>query len=249
MKLYLQALAMTQTMFCAIPLPLKTWNPRAQSRMPLFLPLIGLEIGLIWYLAAQLLSLAAVPALLEGLVLFAVPYLLTGFLHLDGFMDVTDAVRSCRDAEKRKEILKDSHVGAFAVIGCIMLFLSGLVLCTCLPEHTDLRILVWIPVISRCSSALAVTLLRPLSCSEYAGTFQKGIRPAFPWIIGLQLLAALISAFLICGKAAFCLIGGVLGYSLALLRGTRSLGGMNGDIAGYSLTLSELCALAVLVFL
>ena len=39
-------------------------------------------------------------------------------------MDVTDAVKSWRDLEKRRAILKDSHVGSFAVIGLCLLMLS-----------------------------------------------------------------------------------------------------------------------------
>mgnify|MGYP003392776405 FL=1 len=52
------------------------------------------------------------------------PYLVTGFLHLDGFMDVTDAVKSWRDLERRREILKDSHVGSFAVINLVLLVVN-----------------------------------------------------------------------------------------------------------------------------
>ena len=48
----------------------------------------------------------------------AVPLLVTGGIHLDGFMDTTDARSSYGDMEKKLAILKDSHVGAFAVIGC-----------------------------------------------------------------------------------------------------------------------------------
>ena len=44
--------------------------------------------------------------------------LVTGGIHLDGFMDTTDARSSYGDREKKLAILKDSHVGAFAVIGC-----------------------------------------------------------------------------------------------------------------------------------
>ena len=45
-----------------------------------------------------------------ALVLCVYPYVVTGAIHLDGFMDVVDAVRSCAGKERRREILKDSHV-------------------------------------------------------------------------------------------------------------------------------------------
>jgi cobalamin synthase len=60
-----------------------------------------------------------------------------------------------------------------------------------------------------------------------------------------MLLAFLAAGFLLWGKCGFVLLGCLLGYGIALLRGYRSLQGMNGDIAGYGLTIGELCAVAV----
>ena len=88
--------------------------------MLLFLPAVGLEIGAIWALLAWLCRYLALPAPVAGVALGAYPFVVTGFIHLDGFMDVTDAVRSCRDLARRREILKDSHVGSFAVIGAVL---------------------------------------------------------------------------------------------------------------------------------
>ena len=115
MKKYLHALVMCQSMFCAIPAP-QLWDEKAKDKMLLFLPIVGLEIGLIWAVLAWLCNYLKLPVLIVGLILAAYPYLVTGFLHLDGFMDVTDAVKSYRSLERRREILKDSHVGSFAVI-------------------------------------------------------------------------------------------------------------------------------------
>ena len=51
------------------------------------------------------------------------PFILTGMLHLDGYMDVCDALLSRRDKQEKLRILKDPHTGAFAVISVIMLFI------------------------------------------------------------------------------------------------------------------------------
>lgn len=67
---------------------------------------------------------AVFAASVAGLLIAAAPWLTTGFLHLDGFMDVCDAVLSRRDLPRRQEILKDSHCGAFAVISMVLLALS-----------------------------------------------------------------------------------------------------------------------------
>lgn len=117
MKEYLHGFIMCQSMFCAIPCPVQLWDENARDRMLPMLPIVGLEIGALWALLGWVTGQLGLPALVRGLILGVYPYLATGFLHLDGFMDVTDAVKSCRDLAKRREILKDSHVGSFAVIG------------------------------------------------------------------------------------------------------------------------------------
>ena len=147
---------MCQSMFCAIPAP-QVWDERARDKVLLFLPIVGLELGLIWWVLAYACRL--LPPLMAALILSIYPYFATGFLHLDGFMDVTDALRSYRSLERRREILKDSHVGSFAVIGIVILLLSQFVCFASLKGTADCRVLLFIPAVSRCCSALAVTAL------------------------------------------------------------------------------------------
>ncbi len=241
MKTYLHAFAMCQSMFCAIPSPWQGWDEDARGKMLLFLPLVGLEIGVIWFLTAYLTRLLALPNAIGAFLTAAVPYLATGFLHLDGFMDVTDAVRSWRDLPRRREILKDSHVGSFAVIGLVLLMLAQYGVFSA-AEGGSIGILVLLPGVSRCCSALAVTGLPPLPTSQYAGQKQEKSHLA---ILGGMLLGLTGLGFLIFGRYGLALLGCMAGYALALRRAYRSLEGMNGDIAGYALTIGELCGAAV----
>lgn len=239
MKTYFHAFAMCQSMFCAIPCPWQVWDEEARPKMLLFLPIVGLEIGLIWWAIGWLCGVLVLPELVTALAVSLFPFLATGFLHLDGFMDVTDAVKSCRDLDRRRQILKDSHVGSFAVIAVAMLLLAQFAFAASM--DTDLRILIFIPGVSRCGSALAVTLLRPMSTSQYA---LQNIQKKNAGVVVAMLAYMLIAGFALCGKGGFALIAGVLGYGVALRHGYKSLDGMNGDIAGYALTFSELWALA-----
>lgn len=240
MKLWLQALGMCQSMFCAIPSPWQGWEEKAREKMLLCLPLVGLEIGLLWW-GLGLLS-RYLPPLMAGAVLAGWPWLATGFLHLDGFMDVMDAVRSCRSLERRREILKDSHVGAFAVIGCLLLGLGQFACCASF-DGAPLGLLVLVPVVSRCCAVLAVNGLEPMQTSQYANCEKKKSGLILP---GVMLLAALAAGFVLFGMWGLVLTVQVLCFALALRRAYRSLGGMNGDISGYCITLSELFACAAL---
>lgn len=242
MKTLLHAYAMCQSMFCAIPCPWQVWDEKARGKMLLFLPVVGLEIGTIWAGLAWLCGFLKLPALVVGLILCAYPYIVTGFIHLDGFMDVTDAVKSWRDLERRREILKDSHVGSFAVIGIVLLIVAQFAFLASAPADANILILLFVPAVSRCCSALAVTGLRPMSTSQYAD--QK--KPISHLVVLMVMLASCIcGGFLLCGKYGFALVGCLVGCILALLRAYKSLNGMNGDIAGFALTISELCAMAV----
>ena len=240
------AFLMCHSMFCVIPFPWKTWDEKAKGRMMLFLPLVGLEIGVIWAGLAWLCLHLHLPAMITGMILCAYPYMVTGYIHLDGFMDVTDAVKSWRDLDRRREILKDSHVGSFAVIACILLMIAQFSLFASMPQNANLFILMLIPVVSRCGSALAVTILPSMHTSQYA---QQEKPKSHQIILMLILCVAIALGFLLCGTYGFALLGGLVGYGLALRRAYTSLQGMNGDISGYALILSELVAIAVFVLI
>ena len=246
MKTYFHAFAMCQSMFCAIPFPGNIWNEQARDKMLLFLPIVGLEIGGIWALLAWLSNVLNLPVLVKGLLLSVYPYLVTGFIHLDGYMDVTDAVKSYRSLERRREILKDSHVGAFAVIGIILLLLAQFAFMASAKENADSRILVFVPAVSRCCSALAVTILKPMNTSQYAD--QK--KPKAHIVALVAMTAIFVTAgFLMCGGYGFVLVGCLVGYGVAVRKAYKSLEGMNGDISGYALSIAELCAIAVYALL
>ena len=241
MKTYFHAFIMCQSMFCSIPAP-QIWDEKAKDKMLLFLPVVGLEIGAIWAVLAWLCSILNLPALVTGLVLCASPFIVTGFIHLDGYMDVTDAVKSWRDLERRREILKDSHVGSFAVIGIVLLMLAQFAGFASAPNDANFLILIFVPAVSRCCSALAVTGLKPMSTSQYANREKPKSHMV---VLTIMLCVFLAIGFLLCGMYGFASVGCLIGYGLALRRAYKSLDGMNGDISGYALTIGELCAVAV----
>ena len=247
MKKYFTAFTMTQSMFCSLPFPCKNWDEKARPYMLLFLPVVGLEIGLVWVLVNELLHYINIPNMVYGLIMCVIPYLMSGFIHLDGFLDVTDAISSWKTLEQRRVILKDSNVGAFAVIWCVVLILSNFSLFSSAPERANGFCLLFVPVISRCCSALAVMNLKPMSTSQYANSLKY---PKWHSVfLGLFVCICVTVSFVISGKYGFVLAGGLVGYSIALLRSYRLLEGMNGDISGFCLTISELCAVIVFVLI
>ena len=113
----LDSMLMAFSLYSRIPVPQAKWNDESMRWCICFLPLVGLVIGAAQWAAFALLTHFSFGPVLRGAVLAVLPILLSGGIHMDGFMDTCDAIHSYGSREKRLEILKDPHVGAFAVIG------------------------------------------------------------------------------------------------------------------------------------
>lgn len=244
MKKWFIGFSMCRSMFCAVPTFLHAWDEDCRDKMLMCLPLVGAELGIVWYAVAALCFRLGLPALIQGLVIGFCMYFLTGFIHLDGFMDVVDAVRSYRPFQKRREILKDSHVGSFSVIAVSMLLTSSV--CAGASLKFPSPALIFVPMVSRCCSCIAVMALKPMQTSQYAILGRHRAALVGMYIVLLLLIAA---GLFLCKSAGLSLIAVAASYGLFLRRGYKSLDGMNGDISGYAQSISELAGLSALVFL
>ena len=131
MSEWLDGFSMAWGMFLAIPCPLRRWNEKAREKMLVCLPLVGLAVGGIWLGLYLLLRHAAIGGL-YAFLMAALPWLVTGFMHLDGYMDVCDAVLSRRELATRLPIGKAVRIhfkagflylllGIFFLIGKIII--------------------------------------------------------------------------------------------------------------------------------
>ena len=251
MKKLLKAFCMSFSMFCAIPTPFAhVWEDSVRSLMLVVFPFVGTVIGAIWAGAGVLMRYFGCPHLFAAAILTLLPYWLSGGIHLDGFMDCCYAVFSRRPLEKKREILKDSHVGSFAVMSLSMLLLIGFAAFASFDGSENLWILVLVATASRACSAIGVSTLRPMGHSEYAGNFQKGISKGN--IITLALILAFCFAI---GWFAFGLCGIVtvlataLGYVAFTAYTFRELDGFSGDVTGLGTTMAELCGVISMMLL
>ncbi|MFR6394645.1 MAG: adenosylcobinamide-GDP ribazoletransferase [Oscillospiraceae bacterium] len=147
------------------PAPGRYGAKAARQKMLVCMPLVGLLAGGVW--AGAWLLMRGAPGPVRAAVCAAAPWLVTGFMHLDGYMDVCDAVLSRRDLATRQRILKDSHCGAFAVI-CMVLLAMGQWSLFLAAEDVSWLGLLLIPAATRACAGLAVLGLRPMGTSQYA---------------------------------------------------------------------------------
>ncbi|MCL2226869.1 MAG: adenosylcobinamide-GDP ribazoletransferase [Oscillospiraceae bacterium] len=258
MKSVFKGLYMSFGMFCTIPLPRAGyWDESGAKHMIAWFPLVGAVIGVLWWAAAKgfdalLWTRWNAEPLLAG-ALMLVPFFFSGLIHLDGYMDTSDAVLSRRPLEEKMRILKDSHVGAFAVIMIVALFiLLYAAALSILQRGERLALLIVIPIVSRCFSALSVLCVRPMSSEGYVGIFkpEKPV-PHRVMVVAFAVLA-FVSAWLIAEWIGVTVAAAVaLGFSAAMLYALKSFEfkGVSGDLAGFSLVISELCGLIALAII
>lgn len=243
MKNWIYGFFMAWGMFLAIPCPFPKWREEARPQMTACLPLVGGILGGLWALLAWGAQALACPKGLAALVLAVFPWLCTGFIHLDGFMDVCDAVLSRRDLAERQRILKDSHCGAFAAICMCLLSLAQWVVFSS-ADALALLPLAMLPVVTRGCAGLAVLSLKPMRSSQYARVCQKAVGARV--FLCVLLTAALALPFVFNGWHGIACLAAAGVYWLAALSAKRQLGGMSGDVSGFALCLAELAGAAIL---
>ena len=210
-----------------------------------FYPLVGLVLGGLLLAADYLLALFMPPLVRLALIL-VLWVLLTGALHLDGFLDACDGLLGGYTPESRLEIMRDEHFGAFALAGGVLLLLVKF---SSLSAITPLApALLLAPVLGRWGMAVALVAFpyaRPQglgrAVKDNAGLRQAILATLFALIISLavawwwadwRVLLALVSAALLVWAGAR--------YTL------RRLPGLTGDIYG---ALNEIIELIVLLVL
>lgn len=112
------ALIIAFSTYSRIPMPHVEWSEDNKKYSMCFFPMIGCTVGICVILWIWLCGILKINLFFKGVVATVLPLLITGGIHMDGFMDTLDAMASWQSKERRLEILKDTHTGAFAVIGC-----------------------------------------------------------------------------------------------------------------------------------
>ena len=243
--------------FCWIPCPYKKWNEDDRTAMVAMLPLVGTGLGLVTALVWCVLGLLGTAPILSGAVVTAAYFVMTGFIHLDGFMDVADAVMPRHPRiEERIRILKDPHTGSFAAVSMALMLLLFAASAAALSEVWEAGALAFIAVAttSRCVSAMSVIRCRPMETSQYASgaiTQEKTLGKAMP-ALGITIIvvaacvavclkqpAGLVKAGCVAAAAIVCALTSLIIGAID----RRALGGMNGDISGHMITSGEMAGL------
>ena len=250
MKNLFQSLAIAFSMYSTIPMPQFIWRKENMNYALCFFPLIGLIIGGVlygWFFLAQLLSLNLV---LTACGATLIPLAITGGIHMDGFCDTVDALSSHASQEKKQDILKDPHVGTFAILGSMAYFLFTFSLWSQYSSTPLTNLILGFSfALSRSLSGILVIVLRSARQEGLVATFSqlahKKITAIFLLIQASLYLALIVWLAPSLGILLFLAVGLSVLYSLRVIQ--KDFGGMSGDLAGYFLQLCELIFLLTVV--
>ena len=249
MKKILTGFCMCWGFFCYIPGP-KKWDEEARPYMLAWLPTVGAIMGIIWALCFAGLLKAEAPVMAAAAVLTWIPFILSGFIHVDGYMDVNDALMSRGSLEKKRAILKDSRCGTFAIVSMIFLVLVEFGFIT--SAFTAGKICPAAPVLimtlPRAFSGLMMMRLEPMETSQY--TEMKKDDGARAFLIAQAAVWFVIAAVFSRGAFTKVLIttcASIIGTLVPIFIARKELRGMNGDIAGYGILWGELLGIISLV--
>lgn len=236
-------------MFSRIPMPNCDWDKENIRYMLVFMPFVGAVIGGVSYLWAYFGALLPLGDTLYTVILFLIPFVLTGGIHLDGYLDTTDALSSWKPKEQRVEILKDVHVGAFAVIRGIVWFVFMFGVYSAVAKTPVL----WpypgfVFIMSRCLNALSILTFPKAKETGTVNTWQRDADGKCKGILAVLFVCCALGALwvnVLYGAVLTVTVLAVFGWYYK--KAMKYFGGMTGDLAGYFVCICEAAALFVLV--
>lgn len=229
------------SMYSRIPVPRVDWEKENMRYAMCFFPMIGVVIGAVMYLAGWLLDKTSVGGLFRGVVFTLIPIMITGGIHLDGFMDTMDALGSWGDREKKLEILKDSHAGAFAILGMGCYLMWSVAVWSELPAEV-LRVCGVSFVLSRALSGFSVVTFPAARNSGLLKMFQDGAQKKVVRITMCLYVAAAVIMMAVMNARAMtgAVTGAMIAFLYYIVVSRKQFGGVTGDLAGFFLETAEL---------
>ncbi len=248
----LRSLSVAFSIYSKIPMPRFVWGSSDMEYHLIFFPAVGAVIGLLEIaLAACFCHFAGPGADSAGnqaaaLTATALPLIVTGGFHMDGYLDTMDAIHSYGNREKKLAVMDDPHIGGFAVIWAMvwaLLTTAGYLGVLGNPKALYCTALGF--PLSRAFSGLGVVTIPSAKkkgmLATFSGTAAKrtvtGTLAVEIAMIGLVLI--LLSPVI--GTAVFAACG--LTFLAYRSWSLRAFGGITGDLAGWFVTVSELVLL------
>lgn len=214
------------------------WSEKSARASLLFLPLTGLVLGSILAFVYLLFPISSISLFFFIFLLLFLSIVYSGALHLDGWMDVSDAIFSHREKERKLEIMKDPRVGPFAVIS--LFFILGWRLMfmheAFMSEVNMVFFLLVIPFLTRWSMGLLLIIGKSAKEDGLLVAFKPVVNKFlfvsyFFWLVAFITAITFIAPYLLLPSLILLFIVACIILS-SILFFERQIGGFTGDTIG-----------------
>jgi len=208
-----------------------------------FFPVVGLFLGLVLFGLDLLLGLF-LPSILINVLLIVALIILTGALHLDGFIDTCDGFAIKSSTLDRLKVMSDSRVGGFGVVGGCCLILAKFASLVALPQQLRASALILMPILSRWGMVCAISIF-PLAKKKGMGWAVKQ-RASWKGMVVATVFSLIMTLVLLkwWGAALMAALGLILLVVSKYL--CSRFGGLTGDTYG---AINEFAEVVVLILM
>ena len=241
MKTLWNSLIVAFAMYSKIPMPNVECSKENMKYILCFFPLVGAVIGGLlcgWRIAYPYLCNGD---LLPAVVFVIVPVIISGGIHVDGFIDTVDAISSNKTMERKLEILKDIHTGAFAIIITLAYFCIALGVWSEMPIDAVPVLAVGF-VLSRALNVLSIAIFPHAKTSKRLPAFEDAAHRKTVGIVMVIYTAICIA--LMCYfepmYGSIGVLGAALSFAYYYYTSKKHFGGITGAVGGYFIQVCEL---------
>lgn len=229
-------------------------RPEDLTHSAVFFPVVGIIIGLI-LAGAYWLLIHILPLTVVSGILIVAGVVLSGGLHLDGFVDTCDGLGGNKDAAARWQVMHDSRSGAFGIIGVFCLLLVKYGALNSVPDNLMMAALLIMPVLSRWTMVYAIFAYPYARPSGLGKVIKQGLgRGRFALATAVTVAAATglagwggIPLFYLAGPLLMLGVWLITLAMAAYLKG--KFGGLTGDTYGAINEVAEVSTLILVCLL
>jgi len=246
MKTFVESIVVAFSMYSKIPMPQVEWNDKNMRFSFVVFPLVGAVIAAVLYVLNMVFHhFAFSPIFFAGAAVFTSVFL-TGGIHLDGYGDTTDALNSHKEREEKLRILKDPHVGSFAVIYTVAVLLLQFGSWVQIYVYPQLMFFIFLSfILSRSLAGLAIVSFPCARNTGLASIFsgyasKKAVRVILMLYVALCTVAMLY-VHVLTGGIIFAIV--ILSFTWFYSMVKKQFGGITGDLAGFYIVICETAVL------
>jgi adenosylcobinamide-GDP ribazoletransferase len=227
-------------------LPLNIYTTiEEMAKMAWFWPFIGAFVGAIGLIISYfLLEILFIPSIVVAAIIYSYFLILNGFHHLDGLIDVGDAVMVHGPPEKKITIMRDSMIGTG---GIATFFIVAIITVTTLNSILAIGIISSILI---CEMSAKIGLLTSCISSKPGvdGTGKYFIESMTITKFTITLTLAIAISYLLANFiGVFGVLGGVFGGALIAYIGEKNFKIATGDVLGASNEVGRMFSLLAMI--